>query len=395
MKAFCQAGHDILRELIWALLYGFFAALVITSFVFSASGIKEDIKKAKFVSEYKHKGISMLVPQAADTYNVPEDMKQSADYYGAGKTLNEVFTEGFSRGGKLGSKAVLPFPDPELFDEIIIVMGRMVDMTGFYVPQESDMYVAVSKDLERMVGKTFTFDGNEYLVEAAVPEGTVIGSLYNKVDAGDGKRRVIVFVRDYQLAYRRFWYSPDSFLQSLIAVNAAREEKAELLKTVYLRTGTFAELIDADKFLTEFGDAGVKYAALHIAFYAAAAAAVTAAMAMNLARVLRAHRSDYAVNRLFGATKTLVFMRMLFLAVGFNIVPMLYTAKRVMLPIGYELSDTVMSDGKMTKVIMPYSHRTALTMLLTFAAITALTVAVVISEFIAFNKRYSKGVRRE
>ncbi len=166
------------------------------------------------------------------------------------------------------------------------------------------------------------------------------------------------------------------------------------MKAIYQRNGTAPGFVDADEFLKQTGDQGLKYSLLRIVFYAAAAAAAVSAMAMDLARVLQAHRGDYSIHRLFGETKAQVFLRMLFTAAGFNIAPMLYTAKRVMLPTGYEFPGGA-AEGEPIKVIMPFSHRAAGIMLLSFGAVLALAAAVVITEYAAFNKQYSKGMRGE
>ena len=120
--------------------------------------------------------------------------------------------------------------------------------------------------------------------------------------------------------------------------------------------------------------------------------ALIVAMVMNLLRVLDAHTNDYAIHRLFGATKAQTFLRMLLLAIGFHIIPVVYIVFRVMLPIGWISSE---NSSALKQGIADFSPEKAIMMGNAFLALLALISVVCLIGYIRFNKTYAKGLRRE
>ncbi|MBQ4448489.1 MAG: hypothetical protein II897_09420 [Clostridia bacterium] len=387
MKTLFQAIRDLFRELGFVLLYGLLAAIVLSSFINSVSGIKRILSTAKYVSQFKNGSVDMVILEGMGSYkNVEPSEREDA------VPIDAFLREGLSKDGRLGGSAVVRNGGADGFDNVIIVVGRMVDIALDGVPEDRQVYAAVSHDLSAMIGTSAKINGNEFPIEAAVPKDITVGTLYNRTQSTDTKRALFLFVRDYESASAKLGISPQQFLMKLVVVGADEEYKSELIGRISGATGMHTRIWSADDYLQLTGDSGTKYLKLKLAFYAAASFALIAAMIMNLSRIIDAHENDYRVNRLFGATKAQTFLRMLWLAIGFNMIPAIYIVIKVMLPLGWVSRDD--RPGEFVRAIVPYSPEKAAVMAAGLAVLFGTAAAVAVIEFLGFERKYSKEIGR-
>ena len=391
MKALKQAAHDLFKEWAWLLLFGAFSAVVLYRFVLAVGSIPSLVEAARTVSAYKREGIYLVINSVSDElYSIPDGMKAEAAGPGAVTPLNELMKKGFAEDGCLGGRLFLPFRDQTLFDNIMIITGKMIDLADLDVPEDADIYIAVSPDRADAVGKRFAYDGNELFVSAALPEGLSIGAISGNVSSDELNNTVVFFARDYDAVYRLFWYSGEHYLSCLIAVDPEPEFMTELLKSVMAATGAVPTVRTAQEQLEITGDMGAKQLFLRLAFFAAASLAVIAALVMNLTRVIDARMRAYAVDRLFGASNAHIFLRMLLFALGFELIPIAYTALRILFPTGLSFE-----DGTERLVILPFMPGQVSRMLVFFAALAALAAGVVTASFLRFKRHGLQGMRKD
>lgn len=389
MKTPVQAGRDLIRELGFVLLYGLLAAVVMSGFIKSAAGIKRMVSTAGFVSALKNGGVDMVILEGMGSYENVEPSEREGAY----PSLDAFLAEGLSEGGRLGGAAVKRMGGAGGFDNLIIVVGRMVDIAFPEAPEDRTVYAAVSPDLSERIGTNAVINGNEFPIEAAVPEGFTAGTLYSRTQDADTERALFLFVRDHKSAAANIGIAPQELLTKLIVVGADEEYKAGLMSIISGATGMHARIWSADDYLLFTGDSGAKYLKLRLAFFAVASFALIAAMVMNLSRIIDAHGNDYRVNRLFGATKAQTFLRMLWLAVGFDLLPAVYIVIRVMLPVGWVEADD--KPGELVRAIVPYSPESAAAMALGLAVLFLSAAAVAVIGYMGFCRRYSNGIGRE
>ena len=387
MKTLIRAGRDLIRELGFVLLYGLLAAIVMSSLIGSASGIKRMLKTAGFVSSFRNGGVDMVILEGMGSYKNVRPTDREADH-----PLDAFLREGLKRGGKLGGAAVKRLGGADGFDNLIVVVGSMVDITLSGVPEDRAVYAAVSPDLSERIGTNAVINGNEFPIESAVPGDMTCGTLYSRTQSADTERALFLFVRDYDSAASTIC-APQELLMKLIAVGADEEYKAELISMISGATGMHARIWSAEDHLLVTWDSGTKYLKLKLAVFAVASFALAAAMIMDLTRVIDAHRNDYRVNRLFGATKAQTFMRMLWLAVGFNLLPAVYIVIKVMLPVGLVSRED--EPGELVRAIVPYSPERAAAMAIGLAALFLSAAAVAVIGYMGYCRRCSFGIGRE
>lgn len=391
MKTITQAAEDLFHELGFVLLYGVLAAIVLSSFINSISGIKRMLSTAYFVSSYKNRQVDMVILESMGSYKNAADGGQAAISSSDANALDRFLAEGLSREGRLGGAAVIRQEGEEGFDNLIITVGKMVDLALPGAPEDRPIYAAVSPELSEKVGTSVTINGNELYIEATVPEDITIGTLYSRTQASDTKRALFIFARDHEDA-KAVGALPRQFLMKLVAVGADEEYKAELISTISKATGMHARIWTADDYLRFTGDSGTKHIKLRLVFFAVASFTLIAAMIMNLSRVIDVHEKDYLVNRLFGATGAQTFMRMLWLAVGFNLLPAVYTVIKVMLPLGWVSREN--DPTKLVRAIVPYSPQKAAVMAIGLAVLFGTASAVAVLGYFRTERKYSNGIRR-
>lgn len=385
MKALRQALRDLTKELGLVLLFGFFAATVLYRTVGSVNSVGSLASSAGIVQTYQTGGI-MTVITVRERYHVPEDMQVSVKG-SAPEPLGQLLKHGFSRDGCLGSLAEFPFRDPSNIESILLVTGKMIDLVRFDVPQDSDFYTAVTNDLKDLVGTSVTYDGQEIRVDALLPEDDCIATLSNTVRL---EKSLVVFARDYEKAYRLFWLPPEYYVNNLVAVDPDQAFMAELMRSVSAATGKRLSVYSGAEYMRLTGDAGTKHLFLRLFFFFTAALAMTLALVMGVLRLLELRKRELCVHRLFGATKRQTFLRMLFQALLFGLIPAGYTALRVLFPIGWSYE-----TGEERLVILPSQPKTVRTMLMALGVMTALILLTVLTNYLAFQKTWQKDLRRE
>lgn len=390
MKTIGHAWNDLRREIGWVILYGVLAAVVLHSFIGSISGLRKSLSTARFLSGFRQNDVDMLVLESTGSYRIQKNDLQEAQIPQA-KPLEKLFNDELSRDGRLGGAIVFPSASDSRFDSTVLIVGRMAELLPIEIPNDSELTFAVSSVNADRVGTSVKIGSSDYPIEATVPEGTMVGTLYNHTRSGDLDNALLVFARDYTAAYKVFGSMPEQYLFKLIAIDADDAFRAELIKSASCATGMHARLWSARSYLKFSGDAGVQYLFLRLIFFGIASFALIAAMVMNLLRVLDAHTNDYSVHRLFGATNAQTFARMLLLAIGFHIIPVIYIVFRVMLPIGWIGSES----GALKQGITDFSPEKAIMMGNAFLALLALISIVCLIGYIRFNKTYAKGFRRE
>lgn len=392
MKTIVQANKDLIHELGFVLLYGVLAAIVLSSFINSISGIKRIFSTAYFVSSYKNNHIDMVILEGMGSYKNDPGGAQIGNASNDVYSMDRFLAEGLSRDGRLGGAAVKKQGGEDDFDNLIIVVGKMVDITLSDVPEDRPVYAAVSPELSERVGTNAAINGHDFQIEATVPEDITIGTLYSRTQNTDTKRALFLFVRDYEKAAAAIGIAPQQFLMKLVVVGADDEYKAELISLISSATGMHTRIWTADDYLNLTGDSGTKYLKLKLVFLAIASFALIAAMIMNLSRIIDAHENDYRVNRLFGATKAQTFLRMLWLAIGFNMIPAIYIVIKVMLPLGWVSRDD--RPGEFVRAIVPYSPEKAAVMAAGLAVLFGTAAAVAVVGFLGFERKYSKEIGR-
>lgn len=390
MKTIRHAARDLRREIGWVLLYGVLAAIVLHSFIGSISGFRKSLITARFLSGFRQNQVDMLVLEGTGSYRVSKNSLKESETPQA-TPLNTLFKEELSRDGRLGSAIVFPSASDSRFDSTVLIVGRTADLIPIKIPNGSELTFAVSSVHADQVGTSVKIGSSDHTIEVTVPEGTMVGTLYNHTRSGDLDNALLVFAQDYTTASRAFGGTPEEYLFKLIAIDADDAFRAELIQSAYCATGMHARLWSAEAYLKFSGDAGVQYLVLRLVFFGIASFALIVAMVMNLLRVLDAHTNDYAVHRLFGATKAQTFLRMLLLAIGFHIIPVVYIVFRVMLPIGWIGSES----GALKQGITDFSPEKAIMMGNAFLALLALISVVCVIGYIRFNRTYAKGFRRE
>lgn len=389
MKTIGRAFHDLRREIGWVLLYGVLTAIVLSSFIGSISGFRQNLTTARFLSGFKQNRVDMLILESKGSYRISKTDGQEAPT--KAKQLDALFREALSKDGTLGGVAELSSA-PSGFARTVLIVGRMADCMPVRVPNDRDLYLAVSSSHADRVGTSVKIGREELPIEATVPNGTMVGTLYNHTRSGDLDDALFVFAKDYSTAYKTFYCAPNDFLFRLIAVDADDAFKTELLESVSSAAGMHARLWSAQAYLRQTGDSGMQYLLLRIVFFGIASFALIAAMVMNLLRVLDAHTNDYAVHRLFGATKAQTFLRMLLLAIGFHIIPVAYIACRILLPPGWTGSE---DGGALKRGIVAFSPEKASMMGNVFVVLLLLIAAVCVIGYVRFQRTYAKGMRRE
>ena len=240
MKTLIRAGRDLIRELGFVLLYGLLAAIVMSSLIGSASGIKRMLKTAGFVSSFRNGGVDMVILEGMGSYKNVRPTDREADH-----PLDAFLREGLKRGGKLGGAAVKRLGGADGFDNLIVVVGSMVDITLSGVPEDRAVYAAVSPDLSERIGTNAVINGNEFPIESAVPGDMTCGTLYSRTQSADTERALFLFVRDYDSAASTIC-APQELLMKLIAVGADEEYKAELISMISGATGMHARIWSAE-----------------------------------------------------------------------------------------------------------------------------------------------------
>ncbi|MBR3129613.1 MAG: hypothetical protein IKF65_03730, partial [Clostridia bacterium] len=291
MKTIGRAFHDLRREIGWVLLYGVLTAIVLSSFIGSISGFRQNLTTARFLSGYKQNRVDMLILESKGSYRISKTDGQEAPT--KAKQLDALFREALSKDGTLGGVAELSSA-PSGFARTVLIVGRMADCMPVRVPNDRDLYLAVSSSHADRVGTSVKIGREELPIEATVPDGTMVGTLYNHTRSGDLDDALFVFAKDYSTAYKTFYCAPNDFLFRLIAVDADDAFKTELLESVSSAAGMHARLWSAQAYLRQTGDSGMQYLLLRIVFFGIASFALIAAMVMNLLRVLDAHTNDYA-----------------------------------------------------------------------------------------------------
>lgn len=398
MKLIRQVVNDLRRELIWLAVYSVLASMVLSALPGILGGLTSaSVKEMQETEEYMRMAdISMILVKGLKLSSVPDSARAgSGDRPGpyTGRSLKEIFREGFSRGGSLGCWAAERDPYSSETKYVYFV-GRYVDLAPVDVPEDCDYYICVTEENAGLVGKTVSVEGAELLVSGVIPNDAMIYHPVHPELSANHSGALFVFIRDYESLRRVFWYGPTIFVNNcLLSFGADEEELAELVAAIERETGKFAFVQTMEEYLGAQTNRMRNYTGM--IFSIGAAAALIAAMAMNVSRAIRRWEPEYSIHRLFGAPRPFIFARMALFGLGYNLPAILYLWYTALFPAAYSVTyyadGTEVTEKARGTISLAGVGRTALAT----GLITVFVLAISLYEFCRSNAGSAEGRRGE
>ena len=327
MELVLQILSDIRKSLRSILVFGI---ITIVSWVFTVWTLGDFISvvsESRYISAFRKDDIQYVM---IDTF----DSKYSVDPFIMDKEYsfdsNAFLEEKLGPDGNGGVLLDLGSTEYGSYDYVFILGIYNDYLVPAEVPESGVVFIGTKDLYEERNGKIrINADKYDMLPPSSVPDLYYPQGIY--MSGGSMTNTLFVCSRDYKAVKKFFpWlgaYDFDgvTFLDRMIFRNLSDEENVWLRRSVTEQAGRYAQVISCEEYYSRNELSNVRQTLTCLVFYLLTFLALPLSMAVNNYTCLLNNRQSYLTHRMFGATLSCTFLRMLVLSLNYYILPVAFS----------------------------------------------------------------------